>query len=339
MISSIAQMMPPARTPVIIALAVLAAMTHPSALQAKQVKHAPSFDRVPELIQNKAGLEQYRQAMSGTPRPDGLGTSLPPGFTAHAVARALAPGEKSSLATLVGVKLWPHRSNTYIALACFAGSQKEFDSDNRYVKGPSCRKYYDPSKDDEGMYVDKSVYLGVFEYQAGDQKPRLVANYGKRLDVKTSWKSSKLAGPQGKFGTPGSDESALMPEDYLKFDLAAYKITGSDTAIGLRVGWNDSYAGGTGFFEALHLFKIDGDKLINILSEPVYFYQDLAAAWKKDGTRNHQLHEGENLVAVLPGKTDDHFDIQLRTRNSKWKRVFKWDKTAIRYLAVPSGSD
>lgn len=304
-----------------------ASLLLPLALHAEAPKHASSLGQVPSLIQNKDGLAQYAEQMNGAAKPDGFGTTLPPGFTAKEIAALLAPREKAALATLIGVKAWPYRANTFIALACFARDQKELDSDKKYDKGPSCSKYYDGRG-----YYDKPVYLGVLEYKPGDQKPTLIATYGKPLDTRTSWKSSKLVGPQGKFDVPGSDESDLMPEEYVKFDFAPYKIAEGDTAIGLRVGWNDGYSGGTGFFEAVSLFKIEGGKLINVLSEPIYYYQDLAGNWNKDGTRNHGLHESQNVLSVLPNKTQGYFDLQMRTLKGKWKKVFKWDHAAQRYV-------
>lgn len=314
----------------------LATLLLPLAVQAEAPKHAKSLDQVSALIQNKGGSEQYAEQMNGAPKPDGFGTTLPSGFSAKEIAGLLAPREKASLATLIGVKAWPHRANTYIALACFAQTQKEYDSDKRYERGPSCTKYYNPAPGNSRVYIDKPVYLGVLEYKPGDPKPILIASYGKPLDVKTSWKESELVGPQGKFDTPGSDESDLMPEEYLKFDFAPYKITEGETAFGLRVGWNDSYAGGGGFFEALSLFKIEGSKLVNVLSEPIYFYQNIAGDWNKDGTRNHDLEEGQNVLSVLPGKSQGYFDLQMRTLKSKWKKVFKWDASRSRYIAVPA---
>ncbi len=72
-----------------------------------------------------------------------------------------------------------------------------------------------------------------------------------------------------------------MPEEYVRFDFAPFKLTDTDTATGLHFGWNDGHAGGTGYFEALALFKIDDTRLINVLSEPFCYYQDLAGDWHK----------------------------------------------------------
>jgi hypothetical protein len=294
-------------------------------------KTASSLSQVPELIQSKEGLQNYSYQMGGAPKPDGFGTVLPEGLNAKQIVDLVAPGRDPSLATLVGAKPWPYHSGWYVTVACFARNKAEHDSDMRYSGNkPSCSKYYDGNG-----YYDKAMYLGVIEFKPGE-KAQLVASYGKPLDVRTSWKYSALEGPQGKFDVPGSDEADLLPEEYVRFDFAPYKLSDSDTAFGLRLGWNDGYAGGTGYFEALSLFRIEGSKLSNVLSEPIYYYLDLAGAWNKDGTRNHEFHEGQNVLSVLQRKTQGFHDLQIKTTGKKTKRLFLWDEAKQRYL--PAGS-
>ncbi|NHZ80853.1 hypothetical protein F2P44_16455 [Massilia sp. CCM 8695] len=192
-------------------------------------------------------------------------------------------------------------------IACFAQSKKEFASDRQSSKEPGCKKYYQPGQAPD--YLDKPVYLGVVEYQARSAGPTLVASYGKPYDIKTSWKFSGIEGPEGKFTTPGSQDSDLMPEEYRRFDFAPYQITPMETAIGLRLGWHDAYAGGAAYFEALSLFRLDGGKLVNILSEPISFHKDLAGEWNKDGTRERDVSEEQNVLSVLPSKTNGYADL------------------------------
>jgi len=305
-----------------------------SLVAAKPPKQVSSLDQVPKLIKNKEGSEQYREQMSGIAKPDGFGTLLPTGLTAKEIVALIAPGEDVGLATQVGAKAWPSRFNSFVAIACFAKTKKEYDSDKEYSKEPTCRKYYDPSQNNGEQYTYKSVYLGVLEYKADAIKPALIASYGKPLDIKTNWKSSKLEGPSQDVDE--GEEINLIPEEYMRFDFAPFKLTDIDTAIGLRFGWNEGYAGGTGYFEALALFKIDGTRLINVLSEPIYYYQDLAGDWHKDGTRSHDFHEGQNVLSFLPNKTQGYYDIQIKTQGSKWKKVFQWDSKSAKYIAVAS---
>lgn len=295
-------------------------------------KSASSLGEVPQLIQSKDGLENYRNQMGGAPKTDGFGTELPKGLSARTIVNLIAPGRDSSLATLVGAKPWPYHPDWFVTIACFAQSKAEYQHDKKYAGNkPSCSKYYDGQG-----YFDKPVYLGIIAYSPDAGKPMLIASYGKPLDIRTSWKYSYLPGPQGKFDVPGSEESDLLPEEYERFDFAPYKLNESDTAFGLRLAWNDGYSGGTGYFEALALFKIEEEKLLNILSEPIYFYQDLAGAWNKDGTRNHEFHEGQNVLSVLPHKTRGFSDIQIKTIGKKAKRLFIWNEMQKRY--VPTGN-
>ncbi|MEY3880588.1 MAG: hypothetical protein RIQ94_1384 [Pseudomonadota bacterium] len=299
---------------------------------AKPPKQVSSVDQVSKQIKSKAGLQQYNEQMSGTAKPDGFGALLPTGLTAKEIVALIAPTEDLGLATLVGAKAWPYRPNSFVAIACFAKTKAVFDSDKDYNKEPACKRDYDPNQKNGIQYVDQSVYLGVLEYKADAIKPALIASYGKPLDIKTSWKSSQLEGPSQDVDE--GDEINLMPEEYMRLDFALFKLTDTDTAIGLRLGWNEGYAGGSGYFEALSLFKIDGTQLINILSEPIYYYQDLAGYWHNDGTRDHELYEGQNVLSFLPSKTQGYYDIQIKTQDSKWKKGFQWDNKAERYIAV-----
>jgi len=305
-----------------------------SQVTAKPQKQVSSLDQVPKQIKSKAGLDQYNEQMSGSAKRDGFGALLPTGLSAKEIVDLIAPGEDLGLATLVGAKAWPYRPNSFVAIACFSKTKADYDSDKEYSKGPTCKKDYDPSQNDGDQYTYKSVYLGVLEYKADAIKPVLIASYGKPLDIKISWKSSKLAGPFQDVGE--GEEINLMPEEYMRFDFAPFKLTDTDNAIGLRFGWNEGYAGGTGYFEALGLFKIDGARLINVLSEPIYYYQDLAGDWHKNGTRDHDVYEGQNVLSFLPNKTQGYFDLQIKTQGSTWKKVFQWDSKAARYVAVAS---
>jgi len=305
-----------------------------SLVMAKPPKQVSSLDQVPKQIQSKAGLEQYNEQMSGTAKPDGFGILLPARLTAKEIVALIAPGEDAGLATLVGAKAWPYRPNSFVAIACFAKTKAVFDSGKEVSKEPTCKKDYDPSQNNGEQYVDQAVYLGVLEYKADAIKPALIASYGKPLDIKTSWKSSKLEGPSQDVDE--GEEINVMPEEYRRFDFAPFKLTDTDTAIGLRFGWNEGYAGGTGYFEALALFKIDGTRLINVLAEPIYYYQDLAGDWHKNGTRDHEVYEGQNVLSFLPNKTQGYYDLQIKTQGGKWKKVFQWDSKAARYSAVAS---
>jgi hypothetical protein len=261
---------------------------------------------------------------------DGLGTALPAGLGAAQLVALIAPGRDASLAMLVGAKAWPYRANTFVAIACFAHSKAELESERKYRKAPSCERLYQPGQ--VPQYVDRPVYLGVVEYQAGAAAPTLLASYGKPYDIKTRWNVTGLDGPDGDGPMPGARPEGLMPASYSRFDFAPYKIAPADTAIGLRLGWHEGYAGGGALYEALALFRIDGKKLVNILSEPVAFHSDLAGERRKDGTWERQVAEGKSVLSVLPASTGGYADLQMRMLNSTWKQRFTWDSKRARYL-------
>ncbi|UOD28597.1 hypothetical protein INH39_24585 [Massilia violaceinigra] len=175
-------------------------------------------------------------------KPDGLGTVLPAGLTAQQLVALIAPGRDPALATLVGAKAWPHRANTYVAIACFVRSKAE-----------------------------------------------------------------------------------------------RAKISATQTAIGARAGWSERYTGvGMGSFEALSLFRIDGGKLVNILSEPIAFETDSNDGYDADGNRKGIVREGRNVLTILPGNTGGYHDLQLKTLKGRWKKTFVWDSATSRYMPAPA---
>lgn len=266
-----------------------------------------SLGEVPGVTKNKDGRSQYRNQMNGNPRPDGLGAQLPAGLTAKDIVALLTTVRSASLATLVGAKPWPYRPNSYVAIACMAENTKEYERYKKSNQEPSC-----DYSNGGGL-----VFLGVIEYKPGQTKPALIASYGRPLDVTTNWEFTNLKGPDG--------EDDLSPQDYIRFDFAPFKISGNETAFGVRVGWNEGWAGGRGYYEALTLFTIRGQQLINVLSQPIYYYQDA-------GKRDHEFYEGQNVLAVLPGKTNGYYDLRISSDDKKWKRVFIWNKNEQRYV-------
>ncbi|UOD28598.1 hypothetical protein INH39_24590 [Massilia violaceinigra] len=269
-------------------------------------------------------------------KPDGFGTVLPAGLNAKQLIALVAPGRDASFAMLVGAKAWPYRANSFVVIACFSRNEQDAERSRKASTGPSC----DGTSRSGGApaSIDPAVYFGVVEYQAGSAAPTLVASYGKPYDIKTSWAFSQVEGPGEDDEPPASGQKGLMPEQYRRFDFAPYKITPMETAIGLRLGWNEGYAGGGADFEALSLLRIDGNKLVNILSEPVSFQKLIAGDWNKDGTRQHDEYEGTNVLSVLPSTTNGYADLQLRLLGSKSKQVFTWDSKRARYMLTRSSA-
>lgn len=289
-----------------------------------QPKQVQSLDQLPGAFKNKEGLAKFREQMGGVALPDGFGTALPAGMTAKTVVQLVAPGRDAALATLVGVKPWPHRANTFVAIVCLAANKSDHDQDLKYNDGkPTCAATIGGGS--KGSDASKEVHLALLEYPANAAAPTRIASYGKPLDISTSWEHSNLLPPTS------AEDGPLVPSDYARFDFAAYKISPTQTAFGIRVGWSEGYAGGGADFQALMLFAVDGERIVNILSEPVYFSQNLAGSWHKDGTREHTLTEGENIVSFLPKVSDGHFDLRVKARKERWSQVFVWNADDKRY--------
>jgi len=71
-----------------------------------------------------------------------------------------------------------------------------------------------------------------------------------------------------------------------------------------------------------------------VLSVPMSAYVLTAGEWHEDGTRDQITTEGENVLIVSPHLTDKHFDLILKSRTSRWQRVFHWSKAVGSYQAV-----
>nr|WP_232453587.1 hypothetical protein [Burkholderia ubonensis] len=103
----------------------------------------------------------------------------------------------------------------------------------------------------------------------------------------------------------------------------------------MRAGWSIPYAGGGASFEALYLFRIDGNTLRVVFAQPMMFYRNIAGDWHADGTRDHDITDGSNALNalnVLPTSTDGFRDLQLRQRGGKWRQTFRWSARDGKYL-------
>lgn len=262
------------------------------------------------------------QAQDGTPLPDGFGTLLPAGVTAKTIVQLIAPGNDASLATLVGMKAWPYQKDTYVAIACFASNKEFHDKAMQYNDGkPKCWGDGALFDDKNGVREPWNVYLAVLRFGGTDTIPKVVATYGKPLDVNLDKGHSDLDMP----------DSGGYPDAYDRFDFANYKISNNAVAFGIRGRWDESDGnGGSGGFESIMLFSINAGHIINILSEPICYKQEIDIPGK-DGVVNVNLYEGQNIVSILPHTTNGIHDLQLKTKGKNWKQDFSWNEQELRY--------
>lgn len=253
----------------------------------------------------------------------GLGLALPQGVSAANVAGLIAPGEDPLLITLVGMQKWPHRPDSYIGIVCLAPDKDDYKTDMEYSQGkPCCFAGYGGFNQAQ---KPSRVFIGLIEYKS---ELKLVASYGKPLDVVTSWKDSEIE----PTAVERSDET--LPGSYDWFDLAKYKIADDRIAFGIRVSWQTAYAGGGGMFRALMLFMVDGDKLINVFCQPMQEWGMSNGEYHEDGTRDKNEWETKNILKMLPQKHFGYYDLRLREAGGRWNKTFRWDKDARRYLPV-----
>ncbi|KFG94469.1 hypothetical protein GQ56_0126175 [Burkholderia paludis] len=281
---------------------------------------ARSLDQVPGKLASPDARAAYVRDMTGAPDPDGFGLRLPPGFTKEALVAQLAPGEPLERVVLVGAKPWPQRPGAFVAIVCAAPTDALARDALRFRAPDDCDGYEAGADADT---VKGQVWLGVFE-RGADGAPRLVARTEQPLDQPTDWSSTQLDAPDVLERATQPGDRTLRPERWSRFDLAPYVLRTGDAAFGVRAGWSVGYAGGGASFEALYLFRIDGKALRVVFAQPMMFYRNIAGDWHADGTRDHDITEGSNTLAVLPASTAGFHDLQLRERGGTWRQTFRW---------------
>ncbi len=282
----------------------------PLVANTSKAAEVPNLGAVPAAIAHTEGREAYAEEMGGTSRPRGFG-ELPAGLDAPGFVRGIAPEEDPVLVVFTGAKAWGG-DGLFLGAACFAlnaGNAEEAKGDTSCTEG--------------------KLYLGVFRLREG--APEFTARTAGPLNAGVSWSNSELEAPQAADETLGGEHEAL-PRLYTKFDTAPYRLAPGVMAFGVRAGFRESYSGGGAYFEALQLFVMKGDRIVNILSEPMYFYSDTAGEWHEDGTRSHTVTEGKNILKVLDTRTDGYADLQIAGVGSGWKKTFVWSAARERYV-------
>lgn len=305
-------------TPLLIAtsLALTAPVTHADGV-AHSLNHARS------ALDTKEARSAYDEAMGNTPERDGFGTRLPAGFDEQFVIAQLAPGQDAARAVLVGVKPWPQRAGAYVAIVCLASSAEEVKNRLRFQQATECEG--DALGKDEGE--PDSVWLGVFQ-RGPDGAIQLVARTQRPLDEETDWSGTPIDQPE--YLSDGTRKA--LPNQWLRFDLAPYLLRAGDYALGVRAGWSIMYSGGGAQFEALYLFRIDGDKLKLVFARPMMYFSDIAGDWHRDGTRDHEMTDGSVTLSVLNTSTAGFRDWQLRQRGGSWRQTFHWSAADGEYV-------
>ncbi|MFJ1300719.1 hypothetical protein ACILG0_12175 [Pseudomonadota bacterium AL_CKDN230030165-1A_HGKHYDSX7] len=275
-----------------------------------------SLDGVRDAIRTQEGRDLRDSQMSGAPQPDGLGTALPAGFTKELLLRELAPAADPATLVLAGAKPWPARPGSYVAMVCLARTAKAAARALK-VSRNDCSNVL-------GDGDERDVMLGVFEAKPGSA-PRRIARTPDPIDTPTNWYDTNIDMPIRVDPREGQGAPLAEPEGWRRWDLARYEIRPGDVALGLRATWTEGYSGGGAAFEALYLFRIDGDALRPVFARPMAFTKDIAGNWNADGTRQHDVSDASNVLVMLPSKTHGYFDIKLSQKGGgDFGRVFKY---------------
>ena len=306
----------------IIAGPIFMAIAAVTATQAVADTSVHSLAGARSALKTSDARKAFDREMSGAPEPNGFGVTLPTGFSKAMLTAQIAPGIDPARLILAGVKPWPQQPDAYVAVLCFAPTAAAAKPTPGAAPLLRCDTYDDTTPD---------LWLGVYT-RGADGVAHLIARTNNAVTTQTDWSTSNIEAPQSIESDDGSAAAKALPQSWDRFDFAKYQLRNGEMAFGVRAGWSEGYAGGGAAFEALYLFRIEGKTLHAVFAQPMMFSKMLAGDWHKDGTRDHEMSDGSNTLAVLPGVTAGFHDLQLREQRGKWRQTFQWSDETHSYV-------
>ena len=271
-----------------------------------------NLDAVPGVIQHTEGKQIFAEQMAGATPAKGFG-ELPQGLSENQWIGWVAPNENPNNLILTGAKAWG-KEGKYIGIACFADNQANAGQAKKYADN-TCPENYNNGRANK-------LYLGVFSWQNQQLQP--IARSEKPLNQISAW---------NKAAEKESDDESVRPlAYYTKLDLAPYRIAPDTLAFGVRGGYSDAYSGGGAFYEVLELYTIKDGKIINVFSDLVYYYSDIAGDWNKDGTRQHDISESKYILKLRSAKTQGFYDLEVVNLQDKSSQIFHWSESLQQYV-------
>ncbi|ASK01848.1 hypothetical protein VC596_13635 [Citrobacter freundii] len=271
-----------------------------------------NLDAVPGVIQHTEGKQIFSEQMAGATPAKGFG-ELPQGLSENQWIGWVAPNENPNNLILTGAKAWG-KEGKYIGIACFADNQADAGQAKKYADN-TCPENYNNGRANK-------LYLGVFSWQNQQLQP--IARSEKPLNQISAW---------NKASEKESDDESVRPlAYYTKLDLAPYRIAPDTLAFGVRGGYSDAYSGGGAFYEVLELYTIKDSKIINVFSDLVYYYSDIAGDWNKDGTRQHDISESKYILKLRSAKTQGFYDLEVVNLQDKSSQIFHWSESLQQYV-------
>lgn len=128
--------------------------------------------------------------------------------------------------------------------------------------------------------------------------------------------------PARKLASSGPLE-AKEPMSFERLDLANFRVTKTEVALGVWLKRRTAYAGGFGEADVLELFMRRGTDLSSIFSTAMRYDCDLAGDWNEDGSRDRTEASGESVLVVSKNKTDGYFDLVQRSGKTVIE-IFQW---------------
>ena len=271
-----------------------------------------NLDAVPGAIQHTEGKQIFAEQMAGATPAKGFG-ELPQGLSENQWIGWVAPNENPNNLILTGPKAWG-KEGKYIGVACFADNQADAGQAKKYADN-TCPENYNNGRANK-------LYLGVFSWQNQQLQP--IARSEKPLNQISAW---------NKAAEKESDDESVRPlAYYTKLDLAPYRIAPDTLAFGVRGGYSDAYSSGGAFYEVLELYTIKDSKIINVFSDLVYYYSDIAGDWNKDGTRQHDISESKYILKLRSAKTQGFYDLEVVNLQDKSSQIFHWSESLQQYV-------
>lgn len=271
-----------------------------------------NLDAVPGAIQHTEGKKIFAEQMAGATPAKGFG-ELPQGLSENQWIGWVASNENPNNLILTGAKAWG-KEGKYIGIACFADNQADAGQAKKYADN-TCPENYNNGRANK-------LYLGVFSWQNQQLQP--IARSEKPLNQISAW---------NKAAEKESDDESVRPlAYYTKLDLAPYRIAPDTLAFGVRGGYSDAYSGGGAFYEVLELYTIKDGKIINVFSDLVYYYSDIAGDWNKDGTRQHDISESKYILKLRSAKTQGFYDLEVVNLQDKSSQIFHWSESLQQYV-------
>ena len=271
-----------------------------------------NLDAVPGVIQHTEGKQIFAEQMAGATPAKGFG-ELPQGLSENQWIGWVAPNENPNNLILTGAKAWG-KDGKYIGVACFADNQADAGQAKKYADN-TCPENYNNGRANK-------LYLGVFSWQNQQLQP--IARSEKPLNQISAW---------NKAAEKESDDESVRPlAYYTKLDLAPYRIAPDTLAFGVRGGYSDAYSGGGAFYEVLELYTIKDSKIINVFSDLVYYYSDIAGDWNKDGSRQHDISESKYILKLRSAKTQGFYDLEVVNLQDKSSQIFHWSESLQQYV-------